>query len=141
MIDKKTRYNNFYMDIALRCASMSHAIRKQVGCVIVKDGSIISMGWNGTPAGMNNCCENALADGTLVTKPEVSHAEENALMKLAKSTMSADGSTAYVTLEPCIHCSKLLYNAGVRTVYYREAYREPIGTNFLKSLGVIVEQV
>jgi dCMP deaminase len=90
---------------------------------------------------MNNCCEDATADGMLVTKPEVSHAEENALMKLAKNTMSADGATAYVTLEPCIHCSKLLYNAGIRTVVFQEKYKEPVGTNFLRSLGITVRQL
>lgn len=119
---------------------MSHAVRKKVGCVIVKDGNIIAMGWNGMPAGMDNCCERDV-DGTLVTRAEVSHAEENALAKIAKSNSSSLGATAYVTLEPCMHCAKLLYSAGITRVVVKEPYVSHEGTIYLVKLGITMVQL
>ena len=114
--DKEIRYDNFYMDVAVRTAEMSYARRKKVGCVIVKDGNIISLGWNGMPSGMDNNCE-VEGDGVLHTRYEVSHAEENALSKLAKRGGGADGSTVYNTYEPCLQCAKLMYSCGVKSRY------------------------
>jgi dCMP deaminase len=134
------------MDIAKRCAEMSYAVRKKVGCVIVKDGNIIAMGWNGMPAGMPNECEYKKIDpktfnDELVTNPEVSHAEENAIAKLARGTTSSANATAYVTLEPCIHCAKILYNAGIIRVVVGEAYRSHEGTEFLIKQRVEMAQI
>lgn len=132
MNEKEKRYHHLYMDVATRVAEMSYATRRKVGCVIVKDGNIISMGWNGMPAGMDNSCEYMDEGvGEMVTRPEVSHAEENAIAKLAKSGVSSDRATAYVTLEPCIHCAKLLFNAGIRTVVMHELYKNHAGTAYL----------
>jgi dCMP deaminase len=137
---KQRRYDELYMDIALRFAAMSHAVRKKVGCVIVLDNNILSFGFNGMPAGMDNCCENEV-DGKLVTKGEVSHAEENAIAKLAKSNTSSVGATAYVTLEPCMHCAKLLYNAGITRVVIKEPYLSHEGTIYLTKLHVDMVQI
>lgn len=128
------------MDIAKRVALMSYAVRKKVGCVIVKEGNIISMGWNGMPSGMPNRCEVDI-DGTLVTRSEVSHAEENAIGKLAMSNNSSLGAILYVTLEPCIHCAKLINTAGIRYVIYDEDYRDHTGIEYLKSLGIGVQKL
>jgi dCMP deaminase len=140
---KLRRYDALYMDIAKRVAQMSYAKRKQVGCVIVKDGNIISMGFNGMPAGMDNNCEHydysVSMDGDYVTNKEVSHAEENAIAKIARSSSSSDGATAYVTLAPCMHCAKLLNSAGIRRVVYGENYRQE-GVEFLIERGVTVER-
>lgn len=140
MNPKQKRYHRLYMDIASRVAEMSYAVRAKVGCVIVKDGNIISMGWNGMPAGMTNVCEISDDAGVLFTKPEVSHAEENALAKLAKGSYSSENAVAYITLEPCIHCAKLLYSAGIKDVYYRYSYKSQDGINYLKKLDVNVVQ-
>lgn len=127
------------MGVAELAAEMSWAQRRKVGCVITKDGNIISVGWNGMPAGMHNCCEKAdPVTGELVTNPEVSHAEENAIAKLARSNQSSLGADAYVTLEPCITCSKLLYNAGIQNVFIKERYHTNVGTNYLTGRGVNV---
>lgn len=135
MSSKQNKYDRLYMDIAKRVALMSHAVRKKVGCVIVRDNNILAFGFNGMPAGMDNVCEHyedaGMMGSSLVTNPEVSHAEENAIAKLARGTTSSANSTAYVTLEPCIHCAKILYNAGVIRVVVGEAYRSHEGTEFL----------
>jgi dCMP deaminase len=135
-----------YMDVADRMSQMSYAIRAKVGTVIEKDGAIISHGWNGQPAGMDNACEyREVAPrgqiGELVTKPTVMHAEANAIVKLARSGVCSDGATAYVTLEPCVNCAKLLHGAGIKRVVYRDAYRDHSGVELLKELNVQVEQL
>jgi dCMP deaminase len=145
-MSKELRYDLLYMDIALRCAEMSHAVRKKVGCVIVRDNNILSFGFNGMPAGMDNRCEHKVFDhltqqDKLVTNPEVSHAEENALAKIAKSNFSSLGATAYVTLEPCMHCAKLLYSAGINRVVVKEPYVSHEGTVYLTKLGVTMVQL
>ena len=135
--EKRRRYDNLYMNIAAECAEMSHAKRLQVGCVIVKDGAIISHGWNGMPAGMENICETPPDEG-FQTKIEVQHAEENAVLKLARSNQSSADSTAYITHAPCIYCAKMLYGARITRVVFGEAYRDTLGLDFLTGLGVVV---
>lgn len=140
---KTYKYDRLYMDIATRCAAMSYGERAKVGCVIVRDGNILSMGWNGMPRGWDNTCEDNLYDDTAQwvgnkTKPEVSHAEENAIAKLAKSTTTSAGATAYVTLEPCLNCSKLLYSSGITRVVIDKPYREHYGVQFLLRCNIPV---
>jgi dCMP deaminase len=135
------RFIDLYMDIAVRTSNMSRAARLQVGSVIVKDTRIISMGWNGTPAGWDNSCEELLPDGTLKTKPEVLHAEMNSLMKLSRSNESGLEATMFVTHSPCIECAKGIYQAGIKEVFYKNDYRSDDGINFLKKCGVEVKKV
>ena len=119
---------------------LSKARRKKVGCLIVKNGHIISDGYNGTPAGYDNDCEYETRFG-YETKPEVLHAESNALMKLAKSTISSEDSTVYLTMSPCFDCAKLIIQAGVRRVVYGEAYRNTTGISFLVRNAVFCDYV
>jgi dCMP deaminase len=141
----KQKYIDMYMDWASRSAKLSHARRLQVGAVIVKDDSVISYGYNGMPAGWDNNCEDQIfqQDGTsgLKTKPEVLHAESNAIAKLAKSTNSGLGADLFVTHSPCIHCAKLIHQSGIRRVYYGENYRSTDGVEFLKKSGIEVKQI
>ena len=129
---------------AERTAELSHAQRLQVGAVIVKDDSVISYGYNGMPAGWENDCENIVGYDTkgpvLKTKPEVLHAETNAIAKLAKSTESGADATMFITHAPCLDCAKLIYQSGIGTVFYRDAYRSQDGVQFLKASGITVEQ-
>ena len=139
---KKYRYDKLYMDIAKRVAQMSYATRAQVGAVIVKDGRIISMGWNGMPSGWANECEDKLFNPNLtVTKPEVLHAESNAIAKLAKSYESGDGAKMYCTISPCMDCAKLIYQAGIKEVIYKDEYRNTDGIQFLRECAVYVQQL
>ena len=129
-----------YMQIALLTAQRSYAQRLKVGCVIVKNHSIISFGWNGMPTGYDNCCEMEV-DGKLVTRPEVQHAELNAIAKLAENGYSSKGASIFISHSPCIHCSLLIQKCGITHVYYHEAYRDDTGINFLKKAGIHVEQL
>ena len=129
-----------YMTIAQIAAKRSYAKRLQVGCVIVKNNSIISFGWNGMPTGYDNCCEMEV-DGKLVTRPEVQHAELNAIAKLAYNGYSSLGASIYITHSPCIHCALLSQKAGIQAVYYHEIYRDDTGLRFLKRAGIRVEQL
>jgi len=129
-----------YLKMADEWGQLSKARRRKVGCLIVKDGQIISDGYNGTPAGYDNNCEYETRFG-YETKPEVLHAESNALMKLAKSTNSSKDSTIYLTMSPCFECAKLIIQAGVKRVVYTEMYRIEKGVEFLRSNNVIAEQV
>lgn len=142
----KSKFIRAFMRTAEIFAELSHARRLHVGAIVVKDDRIISIGYNGMPAGWDNDCEDIVElreDGGHVykTKPEVLHAEMNALMKLAKSNESGEGATMFITHAPCIDCAKGTYQAGIKTVYYRDAYRETTGVDFLKKCGVVVEQV
>lgn len=130
---KKILYASLYMDLAHRVSKMSHCKRLQVGAIAVKDGRIISMGWNGQPSGMDNCCEK---DGH--TLPTVLHAESNLLMKLASCHESAAGASVYITHSPCMECAKLLYQAKISEVFYSWDYRSKDGVDFLNSLGIKV---
>lgn len=141
----KSKFKNLYKDIAKRVAELSYAQRLKVGAIVVKDDRIISMGYNGMPAGWDNNCEDQTYDEdgvhiTLKTKPEVLHAESNALAKLAKSNDSGDGATMFITHAPCIECAKLIFQSGISRVYYGENYRDDGGIKFLKQSGVEVIQ-
>ena len=129
------------MDVAYRFAELSHARRLHVGAIIVKDDRIISIGYNGMPAGWENNCELTQDDGTLVTRPEVLHAEMNALMKLAKSTESGNTASIFVTHAPCMDCAKSIYQAGILEVYYSEDYRSSNGIAFLKQCDIKVRKI
>ena len=134
---KQLRYDKAYLRLALSWASLSHCSRKKVGAIIVKDGMIISDGFNGTPSGFDNCCENELGE----THWYVLHAEANAILKVAKSGNNCKGSTLYVTLSPCKDCSKLILQAGIKRVVYQKAYKDLSGVNFLNSSGIEVQQI
>lgn len=138
---KEYRYHDLYMRIAFQCAEMSYAKRLKVGAVAVKDGRIISMGWNGMPKGYDNTCEVEDEDGNLITKDEVLHAEHNLIVKLAKSPESSENCIVYLTHNPCFNCAKSLLTAGIKTIYYRNHYRCDTGVNFLESNGVHIERI
>lgn len=133
----KEKFIQAHMKAAEVYASLSSAERLKVGAVIVKDNRIISIGYNGTPAGWDNVCE----DENGQTKKEVIHAEANAILKLAASTESGQDAALFVTHAPCMDCSKLIYGAGIRSVFYREEYRDSSGSSFLSSAGVSVRKV
>lgn len=132
MNSKQRKYDIAYLRMAQEWAKLSHCERKQVGALIVKGRMIISDGFNGTPSGFDNCCEDE--DG--LTKWEVLHAEANAILKVAASTQSSLGSTLYITLSPCQQCSKLIHQAGIKRVVYSRAYRDTSGLDFLEKAGV-----
>ena len=133
------------MKTAETFAELSHARRLHVGAIIVKDDRIISIGYNGMPAGWDNNCEDVIqhSDDTtsLKTKPEVLHAETNAIAKLAKSNESGAYATMFITHAPCLDCAKLIYQSGISSVFYRDAYRSEDGIQFLKQSKVKVEQI
>jgi dCMP deaminase len=143
----KQKHIEAYMKTAEVFAECSTAKRLHVGAIIVKDERIISIGYNGTPSGWDNTCEDFLSDdGEVIqnvtkTKPEVLHAETNAIAKLAKSNESGDGSVLFVTHAPCLDCAKLVFQAGISSVYYRSSYRDSIGVDFLNKAGVKVEKI
>jgi dCMP deaminase len=137
-------------------SQLSSARRLQVGCVVVKDNTIIGIGYNGMPSGWDNDCEKRSytnidpkwqyldEDGStysLVTRPEVLHAESNALAKVARSTNSSEGASVFVTHAPCLDCAKMMYQAGINSVYYRSSYRDTSGVDFLKECNIEVEQI
>ena len=132
--------NAMYMRIAHIAAERSYARRLKVGCVIVKNHSIISFGWNGMPTGYDNCCELEV-NGEPVTRPEVQHAELNAIAKLAENGYSSKGASIFITHSPCIHCALLIQKCGITEVFYHELYRSEDGLNFLKRAGIRVEQL
>ena len=136
MSKKQLKYDEAYMRMALEWAKLSHCERKQVGALIVKERMIISDGFNGTPTGFENCCEE---EGN--TKWYVLHAEANAILKTARSTQDISGSTLYVTLSPCRDCSKLIIQSGIKRVIYIEDYRDLDGIKILKSSGVDVLKI
>lgn len=134
----KSELISAYMDTAFRFAELSHSTRLKVGAIIVKDGAILSHGWNGTPSGYHtNTCE--LENGE--TSPFVLHAEENAIIKMAKSTESMAGADIFCTHSPCPGCAKLLAQGGIRTVYYSLPYRKNDGIVMLSRLGVETVQI
>jgi len=148
----KEKFINLYMDWAKRCSELSHARRLHVGAVIVKDDTVISYGYNGMPAGWDNNCESEETEfnlvtksrtgtGKLTTRPEVLHAESNAIAKLARSNNSGLGADLFVTHSPCLDCAKLIYQSGICRVYFGENYRDNAGTTFLQKSGVTVTQI
>ena len=137
MNSKQRRYDKAYLKMALEWAKLSHCKRKQVGALIVKDRMIISDGYNGTPSGFENKCEDETGD----TKWYVLHAEANAILKVASSTHNCKGSTLYITLSPCRDCSKLIHQAGITRLVYIHPYSDGMGLEFLEKAGVIIEQI
>ena len=141
----KDKLINAYIKTAETFAELSHARRLHVGAIVVKDDRIISIGYNGMPAGWDNNCEDELHQPigrvNLVTKPEVIHAEANAIAKLARSQESGQDATMFITHAPCIECSKIIYSSGITTVYYKHEYRDPSGVEFLIKCGVEVIKV
>jgi len=132
-LDKKQkRYDIAYLKMASEWAKLSRCKRKKVGALIVKDNMIISDGYNGTPTGFDNCCEDE--DGT--TKWHVLHAEANAILKVASSTQSSKGATLYITLSPCKDCSKLILQSGIKRLVYANAYKDDEGVEFLKKANI-----
>jgi dCMP deaminase len=151
----KAKLKQAYMKTAETFAELSHARRLHVGAIVVKDDRIISIGYNGMPAGWDNDCEYEVEEfqteygvgsklvktGELKTRPEVLHAETNAIAKLAKSNESGLGATMFVTHSPCLDCAKLIFQSGIRSVFYRNDYRSTEGTTFLERSGVTVEKL
>lgn len=141
----KQKYVDAYMKTAEVFAELSSARRLHVGAIIVKDNRIISIGYNGMPSGWDNNCEEVIEqheDGgqVLKTRPEVLHAETNAIAKLARSTESGSDATMFITHAPCLDCAKLVYQSGINSVYYRNSYRDETGVNFLIKAGVEVNK-
>jgi dCMP deaminase len=148
----KPKHIKAHMKTAENYASLSTARRLQVGAIVVKDDRIISIGYNGMPAGWDNNCEEevvvAVVDGVpqreikeLKTRPEVLHAEANAIAKVARSAESAEGSVMFVTHAPCIECAKLIYQSGIKQVFWRHNYRSEDGLNFLRQAGITLNKV
>jgi dCMP deaminase len=135
--EKQKRYDLAYLRMALEWGKLSHCKRKQVGALIVRDNMIISDGYNGTPSGFPNCCEDENGN----TQWYVLHAEANAILKVAKSTQSAKGATLYLTLSPCKECSKLVLQAGINRVVFMNSYKDSSGVDFLKEAGIEVQQL
>lgn len=136
----KEKYLWAFMKTARIFGDLSTAVRRKVGAVIVKDNRIISIGYNGMPSGWTNECENVV-DGQLVTKPEVLHAESNAIAKLARSTESGEGAYLFVTCVPCLDCAKMIYQSGISKVFYSEPYRNSDGLDFLHKCNVYTAQL
>ena len=136
-MNKQERYDRTYLNMATEWAKLSHCQRKQVGAIIVKDEIIISDGYNGTPAGFDNCCE----DDNGQTHWYVLHAEANAILKVAKSTNNCKNATLYLTHSPCKDCSKLVLQSGISRLVYQEAYKDVSGLEFLKNAGLEITQI
>jgi dCMP deaminase len=161
----KDKFINAYMDVAFRFAELSTAKKMKVGSIVVKSDRIISIGYNGTPSGWDNNCEietDSMEDNPwhdyvaltesgwtfsqgkyskLKTKPEVMHAEANAITKLAKSSESGEGATLFITHAPCMNCAKLIYQSGISEVYYSHDYRDDSGINFLKKSSISIKKI
>jgi len=147
-----SKFANAHMKAAEVYSQLSSAKRLQVGCVVVKDNTIIGIGYNGMPSGWDNNCEDesvelysgyegAIHRTVLKTKPEVLHAETNALAKIARSTNSSDGASMFITHAPCLDCAKLVYQSGIKSVYYRNSYKNTDGIDFLNKCNVEVTMI
>ena len=145
----KQKFRDAYMKTAETFAELSSAKRLHVGAIVVKDDRIISIGYNGMPSGWDNNCEdlirneqdNGIVKYTTISKPEVLHAETNAIAKLARSNESGLGSTMFITHAPCLDCAKLVYQSGINSVFYRNSYRSEDGIQFLEKAGLKVEKI
>jgi len=137
LVEKQERYDKAYLRMAAEWGKLSHCTRKSVGAIIVKDRMIISDGYNGTPTGFENYCE----DDEGYTKWYVLHAEANAILKVAASTQSCQGATLYITLSPCKECSKLIHQSGINRVVYMQKYKDDSGLRFLEKAGVVVHHL
>ena len=136
-MNKQKKYDNAYLSMAKVWGELSYCKRRKVGALIVKDKMIISDGYNGTPSGFENVCE----DENHYTKWYVLHAEANAILKVAASAQSCEGATLYITLSPCRECSKLIHQAGIKRVVYSVEYKDRSGLDFLEKAGVILTQL
>lgn len=134
---KQNKYDKAYLRIASEWSKLSYCKRKQVGAIIVRDRMIISDGYNGTPSGFENCCE----DNEGLTHWYVLHAEANAISKVARSTQTCENATLYITLSPCKECSKLIHQSGITRVVYQHGYRDTSGIDFLEKAGIEVSQL
>ena len=134
---KQKKYDTAYLKMALEWAKLSYCKRRQVGALIVKNKMIISDGYNGTPTGFENICE----DNENYTKWYVLHAEANAIMKVSASTQSSEGATLYITLSPCKECSKLIFQSGIKRLVYYKEYKDSSGIAFLKKAGLEVSHI
>ena len=134
---KQLKYDTAYLRIAAEWSKLSYCKRKQVGAIIVRDRMIISDGYNGTPSGFENCCE----DNDGLTHWYVLHAEANAILKVAHSTQTCENATLYITLSPCKECSKLIHQSGIKRVVYQNGYHDNSGIDFLMKAGVVVTQI
>ncbi len=135
--EKQLKYDKAYLKMAMEWSKLSYCDRRQVGALIVKDKMIISDGYNGTPSGFENICE----DDEGFTKWYVLHAEANAILKVASSTQACQGATLYITMSPCKGCSKLIHQAGIKRLVYVEEYKDTSGVQFLKKAGISVSQI
>lgn len=135
--NKRNKYDKAYLRIAKEWSLLSYCQRKKVGAIIVKDRMIISDGYNGTPSGFDNCCE----DENNLTYWHVLHAEANAILKVARSTQSCEGASLYITLSPCKECSKLIHQSGIKRVVYQSGYKDDSGIQFLIKAGVEVVHI
>ena len=135
--DKKHKYDKAYLRIAKEWGNLSYCQRKKVGAIIVKNKMIISDGYNGTPSGFENCCE----DDHNITNWYVLHAEANAILKVVRSTQSCEEATLYITLSPCKECSKLIHQSGIKRVVFQQEYKDTSGVDFLRKAGVEVELI
>ncbi len=134
---KQHKYDKAYLRLAIEWGKLSYCKRKQVGAIIVRDRMIISDGYNGSPSGFENCCE----DDEGLTHWYVLHAEANAILKVARSTQTCEGATLYITLSPCKECSKLIHQSGIKRVVYLQGYKDDSGISFLQKAGVQVEHI
>ena len=139
-MEKQRRLDKVFINIAKELSTLSYCIRAKVGSILVKDGNVISMGYNGTPSGMHNYCEILNEDGSLTTKSDVLHAESNAILKAARMGVSTNGTTMYCTLSPCKDCAKLILQSGVKRVVYLDKFPRDNGSiEFIKQF-ITVEQ-
>lgn len=136
-MDRDIIFDETYMNIAIQISKLSYCERLKVGAIIVKDNKIISFGYNGTPSGDDNCCE----DINGVTKKEVLHSESNCLIKITKGHDSSEGASLYCTMSPCFDCAKLIYQSGIIKLYYLNTYRDLAGLQFLQSHKVQIKQI
>jgi dCMP deaminase len=136
----KQKFIDAYMDVAARFAQLSTAKKLKVGAIIVKDDRIISIGYNGTPSGWTNECED-IVNNELRTKDEVIHAEANCIAKLTKSSETGVGATMFLTHSPCIHCAKQIYTAGIKEIFYQNNFRDSSGIEFLKKCNIDVIKI
>lgn len=132
-----SRMNLAHMKVAETYAELSYAKRLKVGAIVVKDNRVISIGYNGTPSGWDNSCE----DDSFNTKEEVIHAEANAIAKLARNQEAGLDSCMYTTYAPCLNCAKMIFGAGIKKVFYRHTYRDSAGVNFLEKCNIDVEKL
>ncbi len=135
-MNKQEKYDRTYLKMALEWSKLSHCVRKKVGAIIVKNGMIVSDGYNGMPSGLNNCCET-----NDETNWNVIHAEANAILKCARHGQSCDGSTLYQTHSPCKDCSKLILQSGIKRLVYIEDYKDLSGIEFLRAAGIEINRI